>query len=467
MTLYRKRHLLDGLVGPPPCSSRLPLHDGDRVAVIGGGPAGSFFSFFLLRLAEAVGLHLEVDIFEPRTFNHTGPGGCNHCGGVISESLVQILAVEGITIPPSVIQRGIDSYVIHMDVGSVRLEYLSAEERIAALYRGQGPRGCNGVVGRSFDAHLLGLAIERGARRIPRLVCGVGSVDGVPAVTTADGNRTEGYQLVAVAAGVNSNIVPILRQRPGPGTTRTYISELRVDDERIRETLGTSMHVFLLDLPRLEFAALIPKGESITMCMLGQGIDDELIEAFMTSPEVRRCLPENSTTAVCNCSPMINVAGADPPFADRMVYIGDAGVTRLYKDGIGAAFRTARAAAEAAALVGVAEEDFRAHYFPICRAIEADNRIGKVIFGGSLAFKKLRFLRHAVLGMTRREQRRFSPKRPMSMVLWNLFTGSAPYKVILAQTLRPGFVGGLARELVTASAFRGKETIWNGGPRDA
>jgi flavin-dependent dehydrogenase len=464
MRTRRGLQALRTLQGPAPASSRLPLHSGDRVAVIGGGPAGSFFSFFLLRLAEATGLRLHVDVYEPREFNHTGPGGCNHCGGVVSESLVQLLATEGISIPPAVIQSGIDSYVVHMDVGSVRLEYLAEEGRIAALHRGNGPRGGNGDGALSFDAHLLQLATTSGAQRVTRLVSNLESVDGLPAVVTPDGRRTDGYHLVAVAAGVNSNLVPVLRQRPEPGTSRTYICEFQGDAARIRETLGSSMHVFLLDLPRLEFAALIPKESAITLCMLGDEIDDDLIQAFLAAPEVRRCIPEGAVKAVCNCSPLINVAGAKPPFADRIVYVGDAGVTRLYKDGIGAAFRTAKAAADVAALVGVAEEDFRAHYMPVCRAIEADNRIGKVIFGGSHAFKKLPFLRRAVLGMTIREQRRYTPVRPMSMVLWNMFTGSAPYRAILGQTLSPMFFGSFAKQLVSANVFRRNGVTQKGDP---
>lgn len=452
---------------PSPASSRLPLHNGDRIAVIGGGPAGSFFSIFLGRLAHATGLDLNVDVYEPRHFKHPGPGGCNHCGGVVSESLVQMLAAEGIVIPPAVIETAIDSYVIHMDVGSVRLKYMADEERIAALYRGNGPRGRVAASGRSLDEHLLDLAIGHGARHVEQLVCRLGSVDGLPTVITADGRRSEGYHLIAVAAGVNSNLVPLLRRRPEPGTTRTYICEFRPEVQDLRKELGRSMHVFLVDLPRLEFAALIPKGETITLCILGHGIDDELIHSFLASPVVRRCLPPGTATPVCNCSPLINVAGADPPFTDRVVYVGDAGVTRLYKDGIGAAFRTAKAAAETAVLVGVADEDFRAHYLPTCRGIEADNRIGKALFAGSTVFKKLRFTRRAILAMTSREQCWYTPSRPMSMVLWNLFTGSAPYREILAQTLRPSFFLGLARELVTANVLPWKHgekmgSAWKG-----
>jgi 2-polyprenyl-6-methoxyphenol hydroxylase-like FAD-dependent oxidoreductase len=74
----------------------LALEDGSRVAVIGSGPAGSFFAFFLLKMAEAIDLDVRVDIYEPRSFARCGPAGCNHCGGIVSESLVQILAAEGI-----------------------------------------------------------------------------------------------------------------------------------------------------------------------------------------------------------------------------------------------------------------------------------------------------------------------------------------------------------------------------------
>ncbi len=51
----------------------LQLVDGSRVAVIGGGPAGSFVSYFLLEMAERNGLELDVEIFEPRDFSWVAP----------------------------------------------------------------------------------------------------------------------------------------------------------------------------------------------------------------------------------------------------------------------------------------------------------------------------------------------------------------------------------------------------------
>src|SRR5574341_2553086 len=84
-------------------TERTPLEDRAAVGVIGGGPAGSLFAYFLLSFARRVGLRLEVDVFEPRDFTIVGPAGCNMCGGIVSESLVQALAVEGIDLPPSIV----------------------------------------------------------------------------------------------------------------------------------------------------------------------------------------------------------------------------------------------------------------------------------------------------------------------------------------------------------------------------
>ena len=119
----------------------LTLQNGSRIAVVGGGPAGSLCSYFLLDLAARVDLDLKLDLYEPLDFNKPGPRGCNHCGGIVSESLVQMLASEGINLPSSVVQRGIDSYMMHTDSGSIRINTPLHENRIAAVYRGAGPMG--------------------------------------------------------------------------------------------------------------------------------------------------------------------------------------------------------------------------------------------------------------------------------------------------------------------------------------
>ena len=99
----------------------MELQNGSRVAVIGGGPAGSFTSYFMFKMADHVDLTIEVDIYEPQNFKRPGPAGCNHCGGIVSEALVQMLAMEGINLPTNIAQRGIDTYILHTEEDTVRI----------------------------------------------------------------------------------------------------------------------------------------------------------------------------------------------------------------------------------------------------------------------------------------------------------------------------------------------------------
>ncbi|MBI3359592.1 MAG: cyclic nucleotide-binding domain-containing protein [Chloroflexi bacterium] len=427
--------------------SSLQLKDGAEIAVLGGGPAGSFFAYFLLGMAERKGLNLRVDIYEPRDFSAPGPPGCNMCGGIISESLVQHLAAEGINLPPTVVQRGIDSYVLHTDVGSVIIETPLQEKRIGAVYRGPGPRGLKEKKWGGLDGHLQSLAVSRGAQVVRERVDGVAWSDGRVQVETR-GKTTRAYDLLAVTAGINSAALKLfqgmgLSYQP-PLTTKTTIREYYLGAETIGKHLGSSMHVFLLNLPRLEFAALIPKGDYVTLCMLGEDIDNELVKAFLDTPVVKDCFPlelrQNLDEAhACQCSPRISLRGAAEPFADRIVFIGDCGVTRLYKDGVGAAYRTAKAAATTAVFEGISAEDFRRRYWPACQHIAADNTIGKIVFFVTRLIQERRFARRGVVRMVAHEQGVEGRRRRMSTVLWDMFTGSAPYQEIFLRTLHPAF----------------------------
>ncbi len=432
----------------PPAENRasdLKLTDGSRVAVIGGGPAGSFFSYFLFAGLERTGTSVDVDIYESRDFGRPGPGSCNMCGGIISESLVQSLAAEGILLPPTVVQRGIDSYVMHVDGGHERIDTSLHEKRIAAVHRGTGPRGIQEIKWGSFDGFLLGLAEGAGATPIRERVTELRWNDGRPEVVTREGaSRT--YDLLVVATGVNSATERICKELDlgysPPPTTKTYISEFFLGQQVVSEQLGTSMHVFLLDIPRLEFAALIPKGDYVTLVLLGHGIDEELVERFLAHPEVQLCLPPDwhVPKQFCHCSPGISMGIAGKYFGDRVVFVGDCGVTRLYKDGIGAAYRAAKAAAGTVVFEGISAGDFRRRYAPACRRMARDNALGRIVFGVTGLLRKFGFLRRGILLMVSREQQQAQVPGRMSTVLWDTFTGSASYRNILRRTLHPSFL---------------------------
>ncbi len=433
-----------------PASHR--LEDGARIAVLGGGPAGSLFSYFLLDMAERSGIDVQVDIFERKNFDTFGPAGCNMCGGIISESLVQALATEGINLPPTVVERGIDSYVLHMDVGSVRIETPLHEKRIASLHRGAGPRGTVERKWESFDKYLLEKALAKGAHLFQGRAEEISMIDGFPHVGLK-ADQVHRYDLLAVAIGVNTGTLKIIERLPIgytlPKTSGTYICEFYMGAEAIEKYLGSSMHVFLLNLPRLEFAALIPKGDFASFCLLGHNIDDGLVQAFLGAPEVKKVLPPGWTRPEghCHCSPRINVGASPKPYADRVVFIGDSGASRLYKDGIGAAYRTAKAAATTAIFHGVSEDAFSTHFRPACKRIENDNALGKLIFFVTREIQRRRMERRGVLRMVQKEQDGTLNHYRMSTVLWDTFTGSAPYRDILLRTFHPSFIGRFGWEI--------------------
>jgi len=440
----------------------LQLKDGSRVAVIGGGPAGSFFSYFLLTMAHQAALDIGVDIYEPRDFSKPGQSGCNKCGGIIYGSLVQSLATDGIFLPSSVVQQGIAGYTFHTDEGSVRIKAPSDEKRIASVRRGAGPCGAALSLSASFDDFLLTLAKEKGVRIVRERVTETVMIDGKPRVTTKSGH-TEEYDLLVGALGVNS---PDLKLFEGcgtgytpPATTRTHITEILLGNDAIEECLGDTMHVYLLNIPRLEFAAIIPKGEYATVCLLGRDIDQEMVDSFFRRPEVLKCFPAGWTPAGtrCRCFPSVTLGGADGAFGDRFVMVGDCCVSRLYKDGIGSAYRTAKTAAQTAFFAGVSKQDFHTYYRPVCVSIACDNRYGRIVFAATSLIKKLPSLRRGVMRMTNGEQAGFATPR-MSGVLWDTFTGNESHHNVFFRTLHPVFLARLLYETVTGWVFSLKST---------
>ncbi|MBF0283843.1 MAG: hypothetical protein HQL51_05230, partial [Magnetococcales bacterium] len=398
----------------------MELTSGSRVAIVGGGPAGAFTAYFLLDLAQKVGLDLSVDIYEPKPFYLTGPGGCNLCGGVISESLVQLLATEGIHLPSEVIIDTIDAYTLHTPGESARIHATVDEHRIASIYRGGGPRGSesqNPLPWDSFDWFLLRLAVGLGARHIPLRVKNLDWDGGKPRVHT-ESSLPQTYDLLVGALGLNAPALKLFTQlgfgyQP-PRSARAWIGELYYGQEQVEKMLGNAMHIFLLDTPGLQFAALTPKGHYATLIVLGKQVNQALVQQVLQDPELRALFPPGWEIPVlpCDCQPRIQIGDPRNPFGDRVVMVGDCSVSRLYKDGIGAAYRTAKACALTAITHGVSKEAFRRYYAPTCATLSWDNRIGHLLFGLDGAFKRFPFFRRALISVVRWEQQQPPPPFP-------------------------------------------------------
>lgn len=438
----------------------MKLDDGARIAVVGGGPSGALTGIFLLELADRIGIELDVDLFEPRDFTREGKGGCNMCAGVVSESLVQTLAAEGVNLPRGVVQGGIDSYVLHTSgLQTVSIQTPAEQLRIATVFRGSGPEAfAEAAEWASFDRFLLDQARRMGARIVPRAVDSLDWDGEFPRASWKedDATRRRSYDLLVGAVGVNGAVLNQFEQLgfgyKRPKRSQGFVGEVHLGRERVEALLGHAMHIFLLDIPGLKFAAIVPKADYATVCLLGEGVDLETVRRFFHSPEVQENFPgvfkDGDASFTCHCAPFVNTGPATQPFGNRVVLVGDCAVSRLYKNGIGSTYDAAKACAKTAIFEGVSGRDFEQHYWPAFAATNRDNRVGRIIFLATLLFQKIPLLRRGMVEMVKREKESPRADRLMSRVLWDTFTGSASYREILTHSLRPRFLWRLGKAIL-------------------
>jgi flavin-dependent dehydrogenase len=409
------------------------LRPNSRIAVVGGGPAGSFFALHALRLAERLRLRLGVTIFESRDFTAVGPPGCNMCAGILSRRTLDGLAALGISLTPEVIMGRIRAYRFHWGDTLVAIRAPDVSREAVSVYRAGGPRRSPHGPTAGFDELLLRHAEARGARVVPERVERV-AFGPLPRVRTS--RREDEFDLLVLACGVNAGVPELLEVGYAPPATEPVAqNELYLRAFPNPSSMEGTVHVYFERPHGLFFGALVPKGHFASVSLLGKGLTRHSIDQFLRAPEVARLVGDNQPRA-CSCQPRIAVAAARRPFADRFVAIGDACVTRLYKDGIGSAFATARAAAETALRHGVDREAFAMHYAPVCRATARDTWFGRLVFGLVHLSKRSGCFMRALIAALQEESE--GVRAPVvSHILWSLFTGDASYASILRSMLHP------------------------------
>lgn len=424
-----------------PDSTKYQLDDGSRVAVIGGGPTGSFFSYFTRKMSMMSGIDVDITVYEPKNFTKEGPGGCNRCGGIISELLVQNLAVEGIVMPENLVQRGIHSYKLHTLYGDVQIETPSLERTIATVYRGGGPRGILGKGKESFDNFLLQHAVSEGVKHVPLRVDRV-DCSGTKPVLYAKDESLQEADLVVGAFGVNSTTPKVFEQACAgyrePALVTAAIAEISMDQEALAHIFGHSIHLFLLPDRGIKFAAMIPKETFVTLCILGRDVTTNTVREFLAKPVVKAVLPDDVKHEIsCNCLPKMNVGAPKHAFDNRMVFCGDAGSTRLFKDGLGAAYLMGKAAAKTAVFEGIGREHFQKDYLPVYRSIVVDNLFGHMLYMVIGLYRTQSLLTKAMLEVVRKEQKSpESREKILSSILWDMFTGNERYKNVFFRSLK-------------------------------
>lgn len=419
-------------------SKSLTLRDGSRIAIIGGGPAGAFFAHFAHKYAEEMGIDITVTIFDGKDFLKSGPKGCNLCAGVISESLNTKLKDEGIFLPEKRIINQLEGYRLHAEGRTINLSHTDNKtDRINTVFRGNGPRFSSFPDVISFDDFIMTWAVDMGTKIVPHPVWDITFPERtVDPLTILFGKKDapEGYRadLVVCAFGVNTQLLTKMQDLgfvyTPPKTLVTYQAEILLGDDEILSLFGNVIHVFMPRSKNIRYAMIIPKGDYITVTIIGnKDASPDLFKEFLELEEIQGKIPRPKPH--CLCYPRITISTAKNPYTDRLVMVGDASFSRHYKNGIESAFLTAQMAAEASFKHGVDAHSLRTHYIKRAKKkIRNDNRYGRLLFKVNDFISTVPILTHAHFTIAEKKNSRAAKR--MRSILWNMFTGNIPYKDI-------------------------------------
>ncbi|NIS68240.1 MAG: FAD-dependent oxidoreductase [Proteobacteria bacterium] len=410
------------------------IKNGSKVAVIGGGPAGSFFALYLLRYAGETQIRPEITIYQQRNFDELGPKGCKGCAGILSISFLRNFAELNLSIPEEIIQNEITDYAVHSPYTSISISNPEKGIQIASIYRGGGAHPSHYENSISFDGWLLNQALRQGAKVENRRVSGIylGQEVGIK----VRGKKLK-YDLVVLASGVNASPVQVLGlDYAPPQTKRMAMGELYAGTAQVQSRLGNVAHVFLIPHSGLIFGTLVPKGPFINVSVLSSSEHPVPVTDFLSHDIVRDILPD-SYKHVCGCQPLAAISSAHNYYADRFIAVGDAAVSRLYKDGIGSSLLTAREAARTIIYHGLSRHDFERHYQPLCSDIDRDNWWGRLLFWINDKAKDSRAFLLAQHRLVGNEQDNLKGPQPFTKAAWGMFSGSYSYGSIARRVFGP------------------------------
>jgi flavin-dependent dehydrogenase len=459
-----------------------PLEDGGTVVVIGGGPAGAFFSIQLLRRARELHRQVKVVVIERRReslgrnggCSTAGWTGCNCCAGGLSPRLNDVLHRLNLRLPEEVIQSRIHSITVQGYWKNIELQVPDGREMLSVF---RGVRPASRPDGQyNFDAVLLERALAEGAELISGEVIDADySENGRPVVRyRAEGaESTLAADFVVFAAGVNEDAAFC---RGHPSLVRT-LQRLALDyrPPRLRPAL-----IFELESPpgvapnleghlhfveygsaalQLEMCSLLPKRGYITVVLVGPSIDDSpgpaenkrIIDEFLQLPHIRQLLlPGTRLRTACACNPRLVVGSARQPFADRVAAIGDMATSRLYKDGILSAHHTASALAETLLERGVDRRSLQEGYAPTIHRFRRDNRFAALVFFlHRVVFSSSVLSRVLYQAVITERKTRMAPRRRLEQILWKIASGDDQYEATFLAMIHPATLwsilsGGLA-----------------------
>jgi flavin-dependent dehydrogenase len=395
----------------------------------------------------------------------TGMEGLDHGSCLLSPSLYDLLQKMQMHLPENVIQSRVETITIQGFWKNIELE-IPAHRRMFSVFRGSRPSGISARV-HSFDSFLLGEAVAAGASLISGEVIGVARDDGGrPSISY----RSQGAQstlpadFCVFACGINEHGIcskgndpmldcarAVMPELVPPHTRQTLIFEIAARPE-IPGILRNS--IFFVEygsrsLP-LEMCSLLPKRDCITVVLIGRAVDRartaaqarEVIFEFLRLPHIKRLLsPVSALEPMCVCGPRMVVGTAKKPFSDRFSAVGDLVTSRLYKDGILSAQRTAASLASTVLERGVDAKSLSEGYGPTLRHFRRNNRFASIVFFLHRVFFSSSVLSRVLYQAVITERKTTpAPQRQLESILWRIASGDDEYEQVFRCMVRPATI---------------------------
>ncbi len=409
-----------------------PLRDGQTVAIIGGGPAGASCAIALLNAAQKLGVQIEVVIYEGKDFG--GEVHHNQCVGVLSPPLDRVLCDGlGVAFPLHLVQRTVTKYVLHSDHQELELEGNGDPAYTVSRVR--------------FDDYLLWQARSRGATLVRSRVTDLEFFWDRVIVYAESESRS--VDVVVAAFGLDEGSGQFLLRATGvrggeayraPDSVHSIVTRVPQDEAGL-DSLGNAIHAFLPSDHAIEFGAVTPKRDHLTINIAGAGVTASNMDAFLDLPAVRGVLPagfDPATTRPAYFKGHFPVNTARGICHDRYVAVGDAsGLLRSFKGkGVTYACITGLRAARAMMGEGISREAFQKAYLGECREILAD-----IPYGRAVRWLAIQGSRYGLIDMVISQARGDATLR---RALFDAVSANRFYREIVADTVRPGLMARLA-----------------------
>lgn len=382
--------------------------------ITGGGPAGCFAALRLRKERPA----WRVTVIERRGAEAGSARGCAFCAGVLSEEVTSGLEELGLRVPEETILsrlRGIRWFLPEADP----VDYRPTGEMLPTVSRG----GLRGVP--SFDHWLQDQVAAAGAELRRATVTRIDWADPGWRAELGDGDSVVGDRAI-LAHGLNGPVVggqwaKTVRYAP-PRTARAIQVEVTLhpavpDDEVL---VFTGFH------QGVDFLGVTPKGGGrATLTGIGRNARRLAARTILETPPLSTFV-KTACPLECSCRPRYVETGGWVAAAHGLLVAGDLLASRFYKNGIGSAYYTGTAAAEA-----VMENYGQRYLDQVSRRFSMDNRVARALFWACGQVS-----RRPVLQRTLRRSRFQSRLGPMA---WAIFQGTEPYLRIAGKAVVGGW----------------------------